>query len=458
MIRRLYCGHLRGQAGKGRQMPSPDQIRIITVAAFVLLMLFGVRRPVYMVAAYMVLVYCKLSNYYPVFAQIRAESLFAVVILLRVAAAGSLFSNLSFKTSAINKYLFWFVLCVALSFAVAWDHQYSWDHAVYHLIKTLVLYVMIVGAINSKEDLKIFVWAFIFMFAYLAYEPTFYYLSGTGGSRQAYGTNYIAEIGLLSGHVALANNVNQMIPIVAFLFFGSSKRWQKIALASCFLVFFIALVGSGSRGGVVGMLVWASCIVWFSEKRVKMAVIACILLGVLLIGYGSSLISTASRISPSSTQGRLVGLTHGIGMLRNGNVIGVGPGCYLFARQKYFNYRMESHNLYGQVIGDLGLPGMIVFVLFIRELFREIAKVKNKAKNLDNRNEQKQFYYYLMLGLQVSLITRLTISLASHGLYFFYWYVIASLIVVSQRMIKDEETSIDNKANQGEVSSSHKVV
>ena len=421
-------------------MPSPDQIRILTVVFFVLLLVLGMKRPVYASSAYMILVYCKLSSYYPFFAKIHAESLFAVVILLRVFLSGTLVKNLSFSNSAINKCLLWLIFSVALSFAVAWDHQYSWDHAVYHFIKTLVLYAMIVGAIETKLDLKIFVWAFIFMFAYLAYEPTFYFLSGSGGSQQLYGTNYIADIGILSGHVALANNVNQMIPIVFFLYLGVRGKASRLSLAFCFLVFFIALVGSGSRGGVVGMLVWAAGIVWYSEQRAKMAMVAAILFIVLLVGFGSSIMHTASRIDASSSRGRLIGLTHGIGMLVKGNVLGVGPGCYLIARQKYFSWRMESHNIYGQVMGDLGVPGMVIVFFLLREMFKTINRLKKSV--LENGLSDK-FLYYLLIGIQVSLVTRLVVSMASHGLYYFYWYVMAGIIVVSQRLIREESQQND---------------
>ena len=51
---------------------------------------------------------------------------------------------------------------------------------------------------------------------------------------------------------------------------------------------------------------------------------------------------------------------------------------------------------------------------------------------------QQEFFYYLMLGVQVSLITRLVVSMASHGLYYFYWYVMAAIVVVSQRFIEME--------------------
>ncbi len=421
-------------------MPSPDQLRILSIIFFVLLLLIGLKRPIYAVVAYMVLVYCKVSSYYPFFVQIKAELLFAVLILLRVAAIGNLFKNINF-TSEINKYLFYLILCVTLSFTVAWDHQYSWDIAVYHFIKTLFLYVLILGAIETKKDLKIFVWSFILMFLYLAYEPMYGFLTGTSGDKQMYGTIYIAETGILSGHVALANNMNQMLPIAWFLFWGSESKWERIGAAFCFVVFLLALVGSGSRGGIVGMVVWGGGIVWFAKERAKALATMLPLLVVAFFLIGSSVVQTASRIDSSSTGGRLTGLTHGIGMLRKGNVIGVGPGCYLFARQKYFSYRMESHNIYGQIIGDLGIPGIIVTFLLIRAVFRALLEVKRRAMKA---GDQGKFIFYLMMGIQVSLITRLVISMASHGLYYFYWYVMAAFVILSRRVLHDSLLSVDD--------------
>ena len=114
-------------------------------------------------------------------------------------------------------------------------------------------------------------------------------------------------------------------------------------------------------------------------------------------------------------------------MVKRGNFLGVGPGCFLFARRKYFSYTMESHNIYGQVLGDLGIPGTIAWAFFIVGIFKNLIAARKKLKDMVM---EKHFLYYLALGLQVSLIVRLFVSLASHGLYYFYWYVIAALSIV----------------------------
>lgn len=414
-------------------MPSPDSMRIIAVIAFGVLFVMGLKRPVWCAVAYMVLVLCKISFYYSIFEAIQAELLFAVIILVRLFVSGNFSSKLSQAFNHVNKYLFLFTLCVFLSFAVAWDYKYSWDNAVYHFIKSLILYVMVLVSIKNKKDLKLFIWSFIILFSYLAYEPMFDFLTGTGADIQMYGKVYTSSIGILSGHVALANNMNQMLPIVFYLILGIQEKKGKVLASIPLLIFFYALMASASRGGVMGFVMFSACVVFFSKRRLRNGLI-CGSLVLCLFIFSGRVVSTADRIDEHSVRGRMTGFTHGIGMLRKGNLLGVGPGCFLFARRKYFSYTMESHNIYGQVIGDLGIPGSFAWFFLIREVFRNLIAAKKKLKSMAM---EKSFLYNLALGLQVSLVVRLFVSLASHGLYYFYWYMIAALSITVLKLVED---------------------
>jgi len=138
-------------------MPTPDSIRILTVIVPIVLLAMGIRRPVYAVIAYMILVKCKVASYYPAFAAMKGELVLALLILCWLFVSSDFVTKLSLNYDRVNKYLFCFVLCVFLSYTVAWDHQYSWDNAVYHFIKVLFLYVMILPILCTKQDLTIFV-------------------------------------------------------------------------------------------------------------------------------------------------------------------------------------------------------------------------------------------------------------------------------------------------------------
>lgn len=417
-------------------MLSPESIRIITVVAFVVFLAIGIKKPLYAVIAYMILVYCKVSAYYPVFAAMKAELIFGLLILLRVFASGNFSIKLSLHYNAVNKYLIFFVTCVFLSFLIAMDHRYSWDNAVYHFIKVLFLYVMILLAIESKKDIKIFIWSFVIMFAYLAYEPTFGFLTGTEPSRHVYGDVYTADIGILSGHVALANNMNQMIPIAFFLILAvRNKKLITLAIIPL-LIFFTALIGSASRGGVVGLMAFGAMLVYFSKNRIRNAVILGVV-GIMFFMIFGTVRSTGGRINRASVESRLIGLAHGIEMIRiKGHILGVGPGCFPLARRKYFSYTMESHNIYGQVLGDLGIPGTVAWFFLILQIFRNLIESKKKLKAL---SMEKGFLYKLAMGIQISLIVRLFISMASHGLYYFYWYTMAAISISIHKIVENME-------------------
>lgn len=414
-------------------MPSPDSIRIVSVVAVVVLLLLGLKRPVFAAISYLVLDLCKVSHYYPAFAQIKAELGLGVLILAIVLLSGKLRNKLLLPYTRLNNYFFFFVICIFVSFAVAIDHQHSWDHEVYAFIRVLIEYAIILGTLDDEKDIKTFAWAFVVIYAFLAYEPTYGFLYGVNPDKEMYGDIYVAGIGILSGHVALANNMNQMIPIALFLIPTVKNKALKLLALIPLLVFITALIGSGSRGGVIGFIGVIAALIYFSKQRLRNAVILMIVLATFF-GLSSMFKSTAMRIDRVQTEGRLIGIIHGIEMIRlKGHILGVGPGCYMIARGRYFGHTMMSHNIYGEVIGDLGIPGTIAWVFFIIHIFRNFIKTKKKLISL---SMEKSFLYRLTIGLQISLIIRLFISLGSHGLYYVYWYLIAALSIVLLRVVE----------------------
>ena len=50
---------------------------------------------------------------------------------------------------------------------------------------------------------------------------------------------------------------------------------------------------------------------------------------------------------------------------------------------------------------------------------------------------EKYFPYKLAMGILISLIVRLFVSLASHGLYYFYWYVMAALPIAIYKVVEN---------------------
>ena len=198
-------------------MPSPDSIRILSIIIPLTLLLLGIfRKPMFATIGYMCLVYFKTSAHYPFIAQINGELIFAILALIPIIFHNHPFYKLSLGWNKINRYMYFFTACIFISFSIALDYQTSWDHAVYHYLKVLILYFMTVLSVNTKKDVTNFLFYIVIMYLYMAYEPFYGFISTTGGNSHIYGDIYVSSLGILSGHVALANNMNQMIPIALF--------------------------------------------------------------------------------------------------------------------------------------------------------------------------------------------------------------------------------------------------
>lgn len=406
-------------------LPHPDSLRIIAPIIALACLVMWLKRPVFPVLGFMYFYFWKIPNYFPVFMHLQAELIYGL-LLIPIIIFSYPTLDISIKDDAIIKWFYCFLGAYILSFIFSWDHAYSWDSSVYHYIKVLLIAFGILVTIRDEVDLKIVLWGIVLMYAYLAYEPLYGFLTNTGASEQMYGDVYVSDLGILSGHVSLANNMNQMIPIAAFLMFTVKNKLLRVLSSVPLLIFLICLVASKSRGGVIGFILFIMLLILLGRDVIRSGMVLGIIVAILIF-FGGILHGTFNRIDTSSTEGRLVRVIHGIEMVRKGNIVGVGPGCYILASSKYFGHTMMAHNLYGELIGDLGIPGTLTWVFFIKAVLSRLNTIRRKAHK--ELNEPASIWYYLALGLLLSMLVRLFVGLGSHGIYFFSWYVFGILTV-----------------------------
>ena len=146
------------------------------------------------------------------------------------------------------------------------------------------------------------------------------------------------------------------------------------------------------------------------------------------ISYMGSLLNLGGDLSSSS---RILRLRHGIEMMIKRPILGVGPGCYPIARSMWFGWSLWAHNHYGQLMGDLGITGTIVWFGFLCSYYKRLLWLKvQRTSNFVNSNNMAK-------GMIVVTIVRLTLGMGSHSLYTSIWYIIAACAVVCTRAYHD---------------------
>jgi hypothetical protein len=419
-------------------LPSAESIQIIIPASTVILLVLSIKRPVYGVIAYFIVLNAKIGDMYPVLGAIRFELLTAIFVMGRIVLAGRGLLDVLPRVSRVNSWLWILFFTGMASVAFSLFPAVSWSEGGYFLLKMTVFYVMIVSAVRTSGDLVKFLWAFILVTAWIAYEPVVNYLSGNV-DEQLYGAVAFGRFGAATGHVALANTLNQVMPVLVFFAFRNSKGLVKAVSVALLALLVFGVYASKSRGGFLGLMATAAGVVYFSRDRMKAALIAgafaFVFLGVAAADYLSHMSTITEGVSSSRTiADRYLGLVNGISMMIKRPILGVGIGCYAEARRYYFHYYFYAHNLYGELLGELGLASLAWFT-FIYMVYRgasALKRVLNPAWAYDT------VYIDILNAIQLSLVVRLLVGNFTHGSLIWFWFLAAALVVVVRNVLSRE--------------------
>ncbi|HOE31441.1 MAG: O-Antigen ligase [Firmicutes bacterium ADurb.BinA052] len=409
-------------------LPSAESIQIILPIVTFACLLATFKRPVYGAIAYFIILNARLGDMYPALGAMRFELWAALFVLARVFFAQEGLTRALPDRSPVNK-AFWILFLVGmLSVPQAVSVSESWEAGGYDLLKLALFYVMIVCSLRDRHDVELFVWAFILNTTWMAYDTISSHMQGTT-TEHGYGAVATARFGDGAGHVALANILNQGIPLTFFWASAARGKWKRLILWLCFFAMVTGIVLSRSRGGFLGIVLMTVAVIYCARNRAKVALGFAIILILLLPFAGRQYMDHMSTISHGihgsrSSSDRYLGLVNGISMMMKRPVLGVGIGCFARARSIYFGYYFCSHNLYGELLGELGM-GSVAWFYFVYIMFREGQRLK---KRLAASGSSMTQYINLVRGLQVGLVMRLFLGNFSHCAFIWFWFVTAALL------------------------------
>jgi len=421
-------------------MPSPESIRLYLLIASLVGLLGIVKRPFYGLLSYTIIMITRPGLFFPAIGALRIELLVGVIIIFIIVLSQQRLSRLNPSTSPICKWVFALTVVILLSYAQAFDLDYSWT-TVQNFMKVFFFFIMIVTLIDNTKDIKLFVAVFMlstFAISYNVLYNSMYGLleGGTGGFRIEYA---VADKGMGAGHVAVANITLQAMPFLWYAASSVKRPIIKTFLIICFLLSTYTVFLAGSRGGIVGLVTLILVLTLFTKHRALMFGISLTLFIILMQSMGSSYKSYMSTIlkfgrGDVSSRSRIVGLRHGFEMLVKRPILGVGPGVYRVARRAWFNWGLLSHNLYGQLMGELGLIGTTAWFIFLYSYLKMAWDLRK---------------LYIANSVEVNILTavvaatavRLVLGMGSHSLYIFFWYMAAAIVVALNRIHSDIATS-----------------
>lgn len=418
-------------------MPHPDLIRSVFTVLALISLLGMFKRPFWGVISYLMIMMLRPGLHYPILGQLRIELLVGVIVILVILFSGRL-GRIKPSEEPVTRWMFILFGVMALSMVQAMDFSYSWEW-MNDFFKVFLFFIMIVTLTEDVGDCEVLLLVFCLMSATIAYEAIFNFMTGNlvesmdESRRMSYA---VANTGMGSGHVALANMCNQALAVSWYV--GACHRNKNIRLfgLGLFVLLLAGVVVSGSRGGFFGLAAFFVFAVVFAENRMKMVLYELLAIGVIVI-VNPDYLNFMKKVkvigsSDTSTGSRLQGLSHGFQMMVKRPILGVGPGCYPIARGTWFGWSLWAHNLYGELMGDLGLMGVFTYYSFLKCYLVTAYRILKESTT-------DPVIGNICKAVLVATVVRLVLGMGSHSLYIFFWYFLAGIMVVVSRHIRAAE-------------------
>jgi putative inorganic carbon (hco3(-)) transporter len=377
----------------------------------------------------------------PVLGSIR----FDLVIL--ALATVSIFNSRDQKEKSITNetdrmlYILFAYLAVSLPF-VEWPGSVL-NTGIQNIMKVLPFYFFTTMTVNSEKRLRIFLIVLIGCQTFRVLEPLYLHLTtGYWGDMAFMGEGEFID--RLAGSPYDPINPNGLAYVIVFLLpfyisFASYSIFHKALSLIMLPVFGYTLILTGSRSGFFVALIIAVAVILRSRKKILVA--ACVaVMGIALLG-NLNLMQQDRYLSiyrndvrgAGTARGRLEGLMNDINVALTKPLVGHGLGTSHEANFNVSGSTVRSHNLYIEVMQEIGLIGLVIFILYIKESIQAYFTATKIAKALGDR-----FMISLTGALGIWLLANLVFSMASYGLSGYSWYLFGGLTVVLNRFNKAE--------------------
>ena len=240
-------------------------------------------------------------------------------------------------------------------------------------------------------------------------------------------------------------------PLTYYLFRSVRNKFMKAVFLILTGLFLVSIVFTGSRGAFVGFVVTLLYILYKERKLlVGLAVIA-VLSGPALYLVSGQYVDRIKSIgeykSDDSVQIRFQVWRAAISMVAGRPLFGVGTGNFANAYGAYrapgdLSSYTSPHNVFVQVIAELGMVGITAYLLFIAAIFwinkksRQILRKVNGARTLIN----------LTHGVDVALVGYIvagqfiTATYYPHLFQFSAWA--SAIYLLAQKITRDAEDAI----------------
>jgi O-antigen ligase len=315
--------------------------------------------------------------------------------------------------------------------------------AVENFVKVTVFYLLVVTTVRDERGLRLLVLLFLGAVSLYMAHSILEMLNGRYqwrmGIRRMVGVDMT-----FSDPNAFASTLLYTLPLTLPFWLEQPRRVPRYVLlgytaAACFCILM-----TGSRAGFMGLLGLGGLVVLATAKRkgqaivmgvfgslAAFAVLSVILPGELQERYLTLVDSSHGPENANvSASGRLAGFLAGVAAWQQSPMLGHGPASFQYATGR----EGQAHNVYGQVLSELGTLGALAFLLLVWCFFSNWLESRRLRAACPSRPNDFAANVVQAVGFDVILL--LVMGWAGHNLYRYNWQWFAAFQVIALHCVR----------------------
>lgn len=300
--------------------------------------------------------------------------------------------------------------------------------------KTVIVFLLLAHVVDSEPRLRTIAWAMTLFAIPLAFTGVSNYLGGefAGGNGRILG--YQAPLTTNPNDLALTLNI--ILPLAIGLFLDSERVLAKCVLLAAIGLSVAGVIVTFSRSGFLTLAVIGVIYAWKLVWRGRTGLVAAVLIvGIsaapFLPGHYWHRLATITDIQEDrsgSAQERWNDTKAALQYAAGHPLIGAGVGQSALAMNEVRGARwLNVHNVYLQYAVELGLPGLVLFLLLFRASLRSALLAQRIAAYA-----RVSGLFHLSEAIRVSLLAFAVAAVFHPAAYQFWFYLLAGLALAAQ--------------------------
>jgi hypothetical protein len=330
-----------------------------------------------------------------------------------------------------------FAVAVVLCFiASPYTRVYRPDTEDY--LKICFCYLMLVTLMHDERHLKFVILGFLAIMTVYMGHSLFEYVNG----RHAFRMSIVRLLGIdktLGDPNHFAHSIVYTLPFVVPTWFAARSMLTRSCLCGYVALACVCIALTGSRSALLGVAFVVFVTVLRTRYRLAMIVLVVAASPLMWFALPPSLQnrfmtivdpSVGPKSAKDSGDGRFQAPAIGAELFQKHPLTGVGPGYWIPATRR----KVQSHHLYAQVMGEMGLLGIVTFAAILVLLWLKVRGLKKEYKA--HPEWGRDYVFHVIQAVSLGILLMLFLGNTLHNLFRFNWLWYGAFLIVAGQCVR----------------------